>query len=284
MTGPQDHCARTGDAGLYVLDELDGRRQESFARHLRRCAACAEEVELLQQAAEAVPLLAARHVPVPDEAPQPQRVPSLAVAVANARPAQAGASAGDAAADQAQAGSSRPREQERVVVKPKLRPIQGGAAADRVKVAPRSGGRRVLRTPMPTSAIVGFLALAIIAVATVALTHRAATTHYVRIPAGWSRGGAALKLEGNELELLVEGMPKLAHGHGYEIWLVDRSTKKLEPTNSWLHLNRVGEDGVSVPGDYHDWEAIAVYVEPLHGRHTTRSGAVIVGDLRNQGR
>ena len=79
MTGLEDQCARTRDASLYVLGELQGRQLESFARHLRRCEECAEEVELLQQAADAVPLLASRQRPPVDEEPQfEQRPPRLA--------------------------------------------------------------------------------------------------------------------------------------------------------------------------------------------------------------
>ena len=47
--------------------------------------------------------------------------------------------------------------------------------------------------------------------------------------------------------------------------MVDRAGKQLRPTGRWLHLNVAGEDGVTLIGNYHDWLAVAVYVEPLHG-------------------
>ncbi len=266
MTGLDDQCARTRDASLYVLGELEGRMHQSFARHLRRCEECAEEVELLQQAADAVPLLASRQGPPLDEEPHfEQRPPSLSAA---------------ASASRAAVIASRPPSQQ-PVSRPALRPIDGGAMAG--TPAGSGSGRRLLKNPMPKPALIGLLALAVLAIATVALSSRAASTRYVRIQAGWSRGGAALKLQGNQLELLVEGMPKPVHGQGYEVWVVDRAGKQLRPTGRWLHLNVAGEDGVTLIGNYHDWLAVAVYVEPLHGSDNTHSGAVVVGDLRNVG-
>ncbi len=138
-----------------------------------------------------------------------------------------------------------------------------------------------MKTPMPKPALIGLVALAVLAIATVALSQRAASTRYVRIQAGWSGGGAALKLQGNDLQLLVEGMPKPASGTGYQVWVVvDRTNRKLTPTHAWVHLNSAGEAGVTVAGDYHNWLAVAVYTEPLHGRDTTSSGAGVVGDMR----
>ena len=57
-------CSHTSDAGLYVLGELKGYDLDAFARHLQTCDECADEVELLEEAGDAVPLLAARHVPL----------------------------------------------------------------------------------------------------------------------------------------------------------------------------------------------------------------------------
>lgn len=135
---------------------------------------------------------------------------------------------------------------------------------------------------MPKPAMIGLLAVAVLAIATIGLNHRAATSaSYMRIRAGWSPGGAALKLQGNTVQLLVEAMPKPASGTGYQIWVLQPRGLKLRPTKAWLHLNEAGEAGVTVPGNYHQWLAVAVYTEPLHGPDTTRSGAAIVGDLRN---
>lgn len=261
MTGSPEQCGRTPDASLYVLGKLQGRQRESFARHLRRCELCADEVDLLQQAAEAVPLLAARQAPPLDAEMRTElRPPTLAMAAGSAR-------AGTAASQQV-----LPR-------RPSLRPLEGGASV-RHK-AGSAGGRRPLKLPVPKTGLVGFVALAVLAIATVALSQRAATVRYYRIQAGWSHGGAALRLDGNRLQLLVQGMPRPANGTGYEVWVVNRGHGQLAPTGTWLHLNRLGQAGVTVPRDYHSWLAVVVYTEPLRGRDTIRSGAVIVGDLRH---
>ncbi len=76
-------------------------------------------------------------------------------------------------------------------------------------------------------------------------------------------------------------MPKPASGSGYEVWVVERQDKQLTATGVWLHLNSLGQARVTVPGNYHDWLAVAVYTEPLTGHDTTQSGAAVVGDLRH---
>jgi hypothetical protein len=130
--------------------------------------------------------------------------------------------------------------------------------------------------------MVGLVGVAIVAVATVALSHRAASVRFQRVKAGWSTGGAAIKLEGNQLEILVLDMPHPARGTGYQVWVMKKGSKQLTPTSSWLHLNKAGEAGANDSGSYHDWNAAAVYVEPLHGRVNTKSGAAVVADLRRE--
>jgi hypothetical protein len=275
MSIQQDHCARAGDASLYVLGELSGRQQESFERHLRRCEECAEEVDLLRQVAGSTPLLGTAYLP-PEEEDDPGRrapTPTLDVAAANARAARL-------AAEKAAAAGTAPAAM-RPPARPALRTIQGGAGAPPRKPSILAG-RRLLKTPMPRSALISFMALGVLAVATVAMTSSAASVRFYRIQSGWSAGGgAALKLVGNRLELLVEHMPGPASGTGYQVWVVDRATRKPAPTSAWVHPNRLDQAGVNVPGNYHDWAAIAVYVEPLTGSDTTHSGAVVVGDLRS---
>lgn len=266
MTGRESVCDRTRDAALYVLGELHGSQLEAFTVHARACDTCAEEIEVLQAAADAMPLLAARHIPTEVlEAREPERrAPALVAAMAQA----------EASAEREQAHSQSRR--------PNLKAILGGATATEPPTPTRPSRLRVLRTPMPKPAALGILLLGIIAAVTIALSHQAASIHYLRVKAGWTDGGAALKLEGNQLELLVEGMPQPATGNGYEVWVLDNGSKELRPTSVWVNLNGAGEAGVKVPGNYHDWEALAVYVEPLTGLHTTKSGAVVVADLRNQ--
>jgi hypothetical protein len=275
MSIREDVCARAGDASLYVLGELAGRRKESFERHARHCEDCAEEVVMLRQIESAEPLLGVAYLP-PEEEDDPGRkapTPTLSVAAANARAARLAAER--AAAIAVANGEAPPNP------RPALRTIPGGAG-----VPPRKtwnglmGGRRLLKTPMPRSAMISFLALGVLAIATVAMTSRAASLRYFRIQAGWSKGGAAVKLIGNQLELLVEDMPRPAPGTGYQVWVVERAGKKQVPTTAWIHLNPLRQAGVNVPGNFHNWDAVAIYSEPLTGRDTVGRAAVAVGDLR----
>jgi hypothetical protein len=129
--------------------------------------------------------------------------------------------------------------------------------------------------------MISFLALGVLAIATVAMSSRAASLRYFRIQAGWSKGGAAVRLIGNQLEVLVEDMPSPARGMGYQVWVVDTSEKKRIPTTAWIHLNQLHQAGVNVPGNFHNWDAVAIYAEPLTGSDTARRAAVAVGDLRS---
>lgn len=271
------HCTHTRDAGLYVLGELRGYELDAFARHLQTCDECFEEVELLETAGDAVPLLAARHIPIDLPEPRFERhAPILAGAAADAQ----------AKAEQQQRAAQAGDAQQ-----PVLRAIVGGAAlaAAPLRPAPHAAGtgtrqrQRLLKQPMPKPALIGLVLVAVIGAATIAISNRSASIRYVHrgVSAGWSTGGgAALKLEGDQAEVLVDGMPLPASGTSYEIWVVKKSTKKLSPTNAWLRPDRKGEAGADVPGDYHDLAAIAVYVEPVNGPRTTRSGAIVVADLR----
>jgi hypothetical protein len=68
---------------------------------------------------------------------------------------------------------------------------------------------------------------------------------------------------------------------GYQVWVVDSSDKKRIPTTAWIHLNQLHQAGVNVPGNFHNWDAVAIYAEPLTGSDTARRAAVAVGDLRS---
>jgi hypothetical protein len=309
MGATQLHCPRTARAAPYVLGQLDARSRLAFDRHMRVCARCRDEVELLMSAADAVPLLSAQ-AQAPEPSDPDQRYSPAILALAHAS-AVADAKSAAAEAKRAPAQPQAPGDG-----RPSLQAIPGGrdvvelrkaAHAQRLETAAlrsgfkpsaarliaRRGGatgrplrqrrtsRRFLRRPVPGPAMVGFVAVAIIAIVTVALSSREAGIRYARVKAGWTAGGAAIEVEGNQLGLVVEHMPRPSRGTGYQVWVVERKTRKLVPTSAWLHLDKAGDAGVNVPGDYHGWYAAAVYVETLHGHESTRSGAVVVADLRH---
>jgi anti-sigma factor RsiW len=272
-------CSHTSDAGLYVLGELRGYELDAFARHLQTCDECAAEVDLLEEAGDAVPLLAARPVPLDQPEQRIERhAPLLAAAAAKAK---------EEAEQQARA------EQEAEGQRPVLRAITGGAAtsAETIRAAlappkPKVPSRRSLRRkPVPKPALIGIVLVAVIGAATIAISDRSASIRYIHrgVKAGWTTGGgAAIKVEGNQAEVLVDGMPQPSPGTVYQVWVVDKTTKKPAPTHAMLHPDVKGEAGANVPGNYHDMAAIAVYVEPKGGPYTTRSGAVVVADMRHQ--
>jgi hypothetical protein len=272
-------CSHTTDAGLYVLGELKGYDLDAFARHLQTCDECADEVELLEEAGDAVPLLAARHVPLDRPEQRVERhAPLLAAAAAKAK---------EEAEQQARA------EQEAEGQKPVLRAITGGAAtsAETIRAAlappkPKAPSRRSLRRkPVPKPAMIGIVLVAVIGAATIAISDRSASIRYIHlgVRAGWKTGGgAAIKVEGNQAEVLVDGMPQPSSGTVYQVWVVDKTAKTPVPTQALLHPDIKGEAGANVPGNYHDMAAIAVYVEPKGGPYTTDSGAIVVADMRHQ--
>src|ERR1700753_94819 len=51
-------CGRGRDAAAYVLGNLRGRTLGDFERHRRTCVQCQEDIDLLQRAADSVPLMA----------------------------------------------------------------------------------------------------------------------------------------------------------------------------------------------------------------------------------
>jgi anti-sigma factor RsiW len=275
-------CSHTSDAGLYVLGELKGYDLDAFARHLQTCDECADEVELLEEAGDAVPLLAARHVPLDRPEQRVERhAPLLAAAAAKAK-------------EEAEELKAR-EEQEGEGQKPVLRAITGGAAssAETIRAAlkpptPKAAApsRRSLRKkPVPKPAMIGIVLVAVIGAATIAISNRSASIRYIHqgVRAGWTTGGgAAIKVEGNQAEVLVDGMPQPSSGTVYQVWVVDKTTKTPVPTQALLHPDIKGEAGANVPGNYHDMAAIAVYVEPKGGPYTTDSGAIVVADMRHQ--
>jgi Anti-sigma-K factor rskA len=258
---------------------LKGYDLDAFARHLQTCDECADEVELLEEAGDAVPLLAGRHVPLGQPEQRVERhAPLLAAAVAKAK---------EEAEQQARA------EQEADGQKPVLRAITGGAATSAetiraaLKPAPsKPPSRRSLRRrPVPKPAMIGIVLVAVIGAATIALSNRSASIRYIHqgVRAGWTTGGgAAIKVEGNQAEVLVDGMPLPSPGTVYQVWVVDKTSRTPVPTKALLHPDIKGEAGANVPGNYHDMAAIAVYVEPKGGPYTTNSGAIVVADMRHQ--
>jgi anti-sigma factor RsiW len=266
--GVQEKCDRTAHAAAYVLGELGSHELDDFARHLQTCDICVEEVELLESAADAVPLLASRPLGVagPDEPPVVDR---------STRPFRTDPL-------HPHGNGDLPAEVIPVRSRPRLRAIRGGAdkteEQDHSRFADRTGLRyRTIARPARAS----LAALIIVALVTIIVTRKAGAVTYVTAKAGWTAGGARVKIQGSQAELLVEGMPQPAAGKTYKIWVLEKGASQIAPTGATIRLNSAGEAGVNVPGNIDDAIALAVYVEPIDGRQTTASGAVVVADLRS---
>lgn len=278
MATGQAHCERTRDAELYVVGELSPLDLDDFARHLQTCDACAQEVELLETAAEALPLLTNRHVSHEPLEPAPSKLSPVLQQQVKKLEKRKGVTDPITGITSPPPPAPSYRSQLRVILGGKSSNLKQPFASEAGER--NGGGGNPRRRAVPRPAMIGILLVAIIAAATVIISGRAASIQYDRdVKAGWSPGGAAIKFEGNSAEVLVENMTPPAHGTGYQVWVLPKGGR-LVPTPAWLSVDVDGDGGVAVPGDFHDWEAIAVYVEPLHGRVSTKSGAVIVADIR----
>ncbi|MGC9220676.1 MAG: zf-HC2 domain-containing protein [Solirubrobacteraceae bacterium] len=313
-------CPRLERAAAYVLGDLDARTALAYERHLGVCADCREEVDLLLSAAAAVSIPASNPGAADPVASAGalNRPPSLAAAV-HAQAIAAGIKSATVKLPAGPCPPVRPVVKVSSEAGPQsnpnagLRPnparqrsdpaqLRGQAYAQRLEAAAlrqgfnaadasalrhgalaptRRNRLRLLRRPMPAPAIIGFLAVGVVAAVTIVLSLGAANIRFERAQAGWSPGGAAIKLEGNQLELLVERMPAPPKGTVYQVWVQSRNTGTLQPTAVDLRPDRAGSGGVIVPGNYHDWLAVAVYVEEAGHTDTTAGGAVVVADLRH---
>jgi anti-sigma-K factor RskA len=87
MMGAELDCGR--DAAAYVLGALDDNEAIAFRHHMATCATCREEVELLESAANALPMMVPQYQPpstlrtsVMDEVRRDARRPAAAPAAA----------------------------------------------------------------------------------------------------------------------------------------------------------------------------------------------------------
>jgi hypothetical protein len=232
-------CVDARAATAYVLGELRGPDLHAFEHHLSGCMSCREEVELLENAAEAMPLMINRVA-------ASAGVPPERTASSSRRRAFV---LGDVADPEGFATNVMP-----------LR-IHDARGDKNPQADARTHRRRWFKQPVPRPVMIGLGALLIVAVITIVLNHKAAGVHFIRGQAAWSVGGAAVKLDGSHGELLVEGMPKAPAGRRYEIWLM-RGANPPAPTGTWFGVNRRGEAGVAIPGDIGTVRAVLAYAEP----------------------
>lgn len=260
-----------------MLGDLPGPALAEYERHLRSCAQCREDVELLGQAADAVPLLAS-------PPPEPEDVE------AESEPLRPGC-----------------RAQERIeaVTAPRRpvftpRGLPGGSHATQVvresaarasRHAPGGNftGLLRLRRParsgswwqrnLPTPMVAGVAALAVAAVMVLVLTKQSQSINYVHAQQAWQNGAAVVKMEGAQGQLLVVGMPAPPTGDHYELWGIRRGVRSEIALKASLELNKQGEGGVVVPGDVRTYLALTVYAEPPGGTRSPQGTPYVVADM-----
>lgn len=239
-----EQCERTTHAAAYVLGQLGSHDLDDFARHLQTCDACAEEVELLEAAADAVPLLASRPPGREDLTPV------------------SGRSNGALRTMHAPMQESEPRQKLHLVISDK-----------------EAREERLLQRRATKPMMFGFVALVVAAIVTVAITRNSSSITYVAGQAGWKGGGVRVSVQGVHGELLILNMPQPPAGKIYSIWLQKQSGQPLTPSGARFRPNSDGEAGVQIPGNINDYGYLVVFEEPVKGPQKAQSGAVVVVNL-----
>lgn len=241
-----------GAAGAYLTGALDEAETVAFEQHLARCEVCRGELELLESAMAAVPLMVTQHpgpVMVRDEQP--------ATDLPTARAAGRGNSP-DRAHSPGHAGIPGTR------VRPTM-PLFGA-------------GRRLLVKPVPRPALAGIGALLVAAVATVAISRGPTGVHYLPAQTAWQGAEAAIRVDGDHGALLVKGVPAAPAGDVYEIWIERRAAPPV-PTSARLALLSGGEAEVAIPGSLPGVSEVFVTAEPAGGSAQPTGDPVILAKL-----
>ncbi len=294
-----------------MLGELRGAALLEYERHLRECAACQADVDLIQAAQSVIPLMASPP-PEPAKGEEDEPDPIMPGVWARDRIAAVNAPKHPTLRELAEAAAplppppprpvrlSRPSAEStprnrlaRIVDLLEFRPITrpretatsqefGAIKRPRKRSTPRrrAGRRRVWGSAIPGPIMAGIAALAIAAILVIILTKEGQSISYVKAEIAWRNGAAVLKMDGSRGQLLVVGMPAAPSGTGYELWGIKRGVKTEIPLVVRLRLNRKGEGGVVIPGDVRDYLALVVYAEPPGGTASPDGTPYVVANLR----
>jgi anti-sigma-K factor RskA len=200
-----EHDRHADDAGAYLLGSLTELEQRAFERHLMACAECQQEVARLRPAADAI-----AHAVEQFEAPPTLRRSLMDAVESEPR-------------DSAVAGApARPRRRFALPSLAMGRPRLAGAAAALVLVgaAIGFGVDRAARDDSSTRVV-------------------AADT---RLP------GASARLhvtDGSDATLRVAGMPVLASGRVYEVWIQHHGV--VRPAGALFEVHSDGSGAAAIP-------------------------------------
>jgi hypothetical protein len=127
-----------------------------------------------------------------------------------------------------------------------------------------SAARRRLARPVPRPLLIALGALLVVAVVTVGLTNRSASTRLIPASTAFAPGKAAVELTGARGVLVVAGMPSPPAGKVYEVW-IEHGNKAPEPTDALFDVNTRGQAEVAVPGPLRSGDKVLVTAEPPGG-------------------
>ncbi len=231
-----------GNAAPYVLGSLTDEEHEAFRVHLQSCSVCREEVGALQVVASALPAAA------PQLSAPPELKRRLMASVRE---------------DARRRELADPRE------------------AQARQARPHAKAPAWLRW-RPNLAVAA-LAAAVVALAVVALSSSSsgggggsAATRVIRAQVLPSRASASLSVGGGHAQLDVAGMPQVARGRVYEVWIKRSASGRALPTDALFTVNTAGAASVGVPGGVSGIREVLVTSEPLGGSTVPTPPALIV--------
>jgi hypothetical protein len=231
------------DAGAYVMGEMDGSQEAAFRLHMNVCRSCRDQVEVLERAMAALPLM------VPDT-PPPAGPTRNALREARAEP----------------------REQARRALERSAGGTQSASGDGRPSVPRR---RRAGSRP----AKAGALALAVAAVLTIALSFATSTTTVYEAEITWTPGTAVVKVSDQHGALLATGMPAAPSGKVYEVWF-EHGSAPVVPTSALFEVSSTGHVDVKLPGDLSGVSRVFVTPEPAGGSRVPTELPVLMATLR----
>jgi hypothetical protein len=286
-------CGRHRDAAAFVLGDLRGAALVEYERHLRSCATCQEDVDLLRTAETAIPLMASPP-PEPADPEEDEPDPIMPGVWAQERIAAVNAPKHPTLREIAEAAAPPPARPVRLPRPPAQAGPRNRLArvVDLLEFRPitrprrpkpsrrRTTTRRVWGSAIPGPIMAGIAALAIAAILVIILTKEGQSIGYVKAQIAWQNGAAVVKTDGAHGQLLVVGMPAAPSGTGYELWGIKRGVKTEIPLVVRIGLNKKGEGGVVIPGDVRNYLALVVYAEPPGGTVSPNGAPYVVANLR----
>ncbi len=239
MTEDEDRLR--DDAAAWVLGALDDDEATAFAHLLETSPEAREEVEQLREAADVLPYTVAPVSPPPELR---ARIMSIVEGEAEVLHAV-------------------------------------GASADRPPGRRRATGWRAWLRPLPVAAFACVLLLAGVAAGLLIAGGDSVSTRTVAAQVtGESQDAAArLEIQGDQAELVVDGMKAPGAGHVYQVWYVHDGQTDPVPAGALFDVDSAGQGAAALPGGVDDVKSVLVSVEPAGGSEKPTTQPVVAANL-----